>query len=350
MGGEMRRKIIRPKSRGTPSRAAAFKAFGLLLVLVWTVSVGALVTPVPALAAPKSEIVSAADTKVAKAVFKAIDRNRFKDALRLTRQVKSPDVVRVLMWSYLTASRSPAKFNDVKAFLDHRADWPKRRTLLKRAEETLPNDMPANEVLAWFETMGGPVSTAGRVREAEALLALGKTQAAKAKLRKVWVEDNFTKSLEKRFYRRHSKHIAKADNVARMERLIWEERYWPARRQRWRVDETTRKLAVARWGLMKREGNVDKAIADLQKHAPQLINDPGLVYERLRWRRRKGRINDAAALFDSVQGDPVRPDKWWVERRVIARDFLSTAIKKVRKKDAVQKAYAIATNHGLSME
>lgn len=289
-----------------------------------------------------AEIVTKADAKAAQNVFKAIDRNRFKDALRLTRKVKNPDVVRVLMWNYITASRSPAKFNDVKAFLDHHADWPKRKTLLKRAEETMPSKLTPNDVLAWFAVMGGPVSTQGRVREAEALLALKETERAKAKLRKLWVEGNFSKGDEKRFYRRHSKRITKADNVARMERLIWQERYWPARRQLWRVGETTRKLAVARLWLMKREGNVDKAIADLQKHAPHLINDPGLVYERLRWRRRKGRMNDAAAMLDNIKGDPLRPDKWWIERRVIAREFL--------QKENAQKAYAIASQHGLTLE
>mgnify|MGYP002265638698 CR=1 FL=1 len=108
----------------------------------------------------------------------------------------------------------------------------------------------------------------------------------------------------------------------------------------WKVDEATRKLAVARLWLMKRTGNVDKAIADLEKAAPQLLNDPGLVYERLRWRRRKGRLDDAAAMLAEVKGDPVRPDKWWIERHVIARDLLQD--------DKAKAAYAVASRHGLS--
>lgn len=289
-----------------------------------------------------AEIVTPSDVKAAKDVFNAIDHNRFKDALRLTHKVNNPDVVRVLVWSYITASRSPAKFDDVKAFLEHQSDWPQRVTFLKRAEETMPAKMPANEVLAWFQTMGGPVSTAGRIQEAEALLALKQTESASAKLRALWVEENFSKAQEKQFYARHSKFLSKDDQIARLERLIWEERYWPAHRQLWRVDETTRKLGIARLWLMKREGNVDKAIADLQKHAPHLINDPGLVFERLRWRRRKGRIDDAAAMLSSLAGDPVRPDKWWTERALIARDLL--------QHEKPKEAYSITSRHGLSAD
>lgn len=318
------------------------KICSLFVVLVMAVLYAA--TPADA------KLVTNADAKAAKAVFKAIDRNRFKDALRLTRKVKSPGVVRVLMWNYLTASRSPAKFDDIKNFLDHQADWPKRQTLLMRAEETMPAKMLPQDVLAWFGVMGGPLSVQGRAREAEAMLALKDVDGATTRLRALWVEGNFSKSLEKRFYRRHSKRITKADNAQRLERLVWEERYWPARRQLWRVDKITRKLAVARLWLMKREGNVDKAIADLKKVAPHLMADPGLVYERLRWRRRKGRMKDAATLFKGINGNQVRADKWWVERRVIARDYLQDGIKNGHKNGDAKMAYTITSNHGLTVK
>lgn len=287
-----------------------------------------------------AEIVTTSDVKAAKDVFRAIDRNLFKDALRLTHHVKNPDVVRVLVWSYITASRSPAHFGDVKAFLEHHGDWPQRVTLLKRAEETMPAKMLPKDVLKWFETMGGPVSTAGRIREAEALLALNQVDRAKAKLRKLWVDEELNKTQEKQFYGRHSKLLSKEDHVRRLDNLIWEELDGAARRQLSRVDETTRKIATARLLLMKREGNVDKVLTDLQKNAPKLLSDPGLTYERLRWRRRKDRLDDAAAMLKDLAGDPVRPDKWWIERAAVTRHLL--------QKGQSKEAYAVASRHGLS--
>jgi soluble lytic murein transglycosylase len=286
-----------------------------------------------------AEIVTTADAKAAKAVFKAIDRNRFKDALRQAHHVKSPEVVRVLIWSYLTANKSPANFDDIKAFLEHHGDWPRRTKLLSRAEETMPTDLTASGVMKWFDTMGGPVSSAGRMREVKALLALDKTERAKAQIRKIWVKENFTKAQEREFYKRYRKYLTKDDNANRLERLIWDERFWPAYRQLSRVDAGTRRLALARLWLMTRQGNVDKAIADLEKHAPQLLNDPGLIYERLRWRRRKGHMDDAEIMLGKISGDPTHPDKWWTERAVITRDLL--------QHEKYKEAYNIASHHGL---
>ena len=310
-------------------------------------AIGALLTIVILMVAAFPSDVSAkqisdADAKTAKAVFKAIDRNRFKDALKLTKRVKNPDLVRVLVWSYLTAANTPAKFIDVKAFLDKHDGWPKRKAMLKRAEETMPPKFSAAEVMAWFDRMGGPVSTMGRLRKAEAQMKLGLKDVATKELRDLWITGNFTKSQEKHFYRKYRKIISKSDNVARLERLIWQERYWPARRQIWKVDEKTRKLGIARLWLMKREGNVDKAIANLRKIAPELLDHPGLVYERLRWRRRKGRTEDAADLLKDANGDPKRPDKWWKERAILARTLL--------QKDKPKKAYDITSRHGLTPE
>jgi len=293
---------------------------------------------------PPSTLVSRADSKNAVRALKALDRSRFKDAAALTRKVKDSDLKRLLKWQSLVARRSPAKFKTIKAFLDKTKDlgedWPKRKTLLRRAEETMPSGLAPQDVLAWFELMGGPMSNQGRVREAEAHMALEPKGKAPNVLRKIWIERNFTKSQEKRFYRRHKRHITKADNIARLERLVWSEKFWPARRQIWKVDDATRKLAVARLWLMRREGNVDKAIRDVQKKAPHLINHAGLIFERARWRRRKNRTDDAAQLILDFHGDLIRPDKWWTERAILARTYL--------QRDNPQKAYTLTSRHGLT--
>ena len=104
MGGEMSRNLTR-----LTTFKAALQVFGILALVVCglpDVASAASSTP-PTF---KTEIVTPSDAKMAKAVFQAIDRNRFKDALRLAGKVKNPDVVRVLMWHYISASRSPAKF------------------------------------------------------------------------------------------------------------------------------------------------------------------------------------------------------------------------------------------------
>ncbi len=301
-----------------------------------------------------SSLISRVDAKAVRAVYKALDRNRFKDALNLMRRVEDPLLGRVVLWSYLSAPYAPVTFNALVEFIKRHPDWPKRKTLLRRAEIVMPVSMPKKDVLSWFKTMGGPFSIQGRVRAIEARLALANTPTERQHvikaLRAVWVNGDFSKALERRFYRRHKRLLTRGDHKARLERLLWDEKYWPARRQVWRVGVKERKLAHARLWLMRREGNVDKAIGDLKKIAPQLLNQPGLVYERLRWRRRKGRIESAAKLFAKAPGDPVRPGKWWLERADIARSFLerSKALRGREKRAKLEAAYAIVNGYGLT--
>ena len=60
------------------------------------------------------------------------------------------------------------------------------------------------------------------------------------------------------------------------------------------VDKGQRDLARARMALRNFAGGVDAAISRIPV---QLINSPGLVYERVRWRRHKGKDASARELL-----------------------------------------------------
>ncbi|MBF0248529.1 MAG: hypothetical protein HQL36_10740, partial [Alphaproteobacteria bacterium] len=287
-----------------------------------------------------AQTVSASDAKTAKAFYDALDGNRFKDAKRLQHSVQNHELAEVLLWSYISAPRGPSNYDDIAPFLVRHPDWPKRTALLKRAEETLPASMSAKDVLAWLDKNGGPVSTQGRVRQAEAFLALGRKKEAEAAIRDLWVTGSFSQAQEKAFYRKHKNRLTSTDHEARLDRLIWDERYWDAKRQLWKVDNKQRKLALARLLLMQREGDVDRAISDLERTAPELSHHPGLTFERMRWRRRKGRTDEALDVLKSVSGDPLQPDKWWTERVILGRDLL--------RENKPQKAYAVVSAHALT--
>ncbi|MDP7650115.1 MAG: lytic transglycosylase domain-containing protein [Rhodospirillales bacterium] len=150
------------------------------------------------------------------------------------------------------------------------------------------------------------------------------------------MEGNFTKQREKSFYKRYRGYLTRDDHKARLDRLIWEERNWPARRMLWKVKADFRSLSQARLMLMRNEGNVDHAIAQVPDH---LKDDPGLIYERLRWRRRRGRDLSAREMLAQAPARPLWAEKWWIERSILARNAL--------KDGHVSEAYRIARNHGL---
>ena len=85
-------------------------------------------------------------------------------------------------------------------------------------------------------------------------------------------------------------------------------------------DETA--LYRARQLLMSRSYGVDSAIA---KVSDKLKNDIGLKYDRLKWRRRRGRLAPSLEILFTLPKDPVkliRPDKWWKERAILSRSLI----------------------------
>ena len=58
---------------------------------------------------------------------------------------------------------------------------------------------------------------------------------------------------------------------------------------------------------------------------PALRNDPGLLFSRIQYARRAGRIYEAAVMLSLAPHDRaalVNPDRWWSERKVVARTLL----------------------------
>ena len=66
-------------------------------------------------------------------------------------------------------------------------------------------------------------------------------------------------------------------------------------------------------------------------------------YDRLKWRRKRGRVDSSLEILLNIKNNKdymVRPDKWWVERSIIARSLIY--------KKRYEQAYKITSKHGLS--
>ena len=81
-------------------------------------------------------------------------------------------------------------------------------------------------------------------------------------------------------------------------------------------------LYNARLLLMSKSYGVDNAI---RKVPGKLKKDPGLLYDRLKWRRKRGRVDSSLEILLEIKNDPkslVRPEKWWFERQIISRSLI----------------------------
>jgi soluble lytic murein transglycosylase len=266
--------------------------------------------------------------------FGAIDADAFDRARKLTQRVRDPLARKALIWYRLIEQRTGGDFSAYRTFVESNPDWPWRLTLRHRAEGVMPSDLPVRRILDFFGSHA-PQSPYGAERYADALRSVGRTAQARELLRRTWVTGNFPYGDETRFHRRYDDVLSEKLHRQRLERLIWDGRYQAAERQLERIASPGyRQLARARIRLARMKPGVDRAIAAVPDH---LKNNPGLIYERARWRMRKGRYGDTAELVDPPVAGYPHPRKWWHIRHWVAREALAN--------QDIERAYRIAANH-----
>ena len=285
-------------------------------------------------AAADSSGLSTEDREIYKAAFHAADVNRWTDAKSLASQAKDPILAKVITWLYVIRPTSDANFDEIAGFCEDNPDWPKPELLRERGEAALPDDMAQSRVRAYFER-NTPVSATGKVRYAEALMATDEEKAGADLLRKAWIEGNFGERQEQLVLEKHRDLIRSADNNARLDRLLWDGQTHAARALMRHVDSAHAALADARLRLQGMEFGVERAISRVPG---DLQGNPGLLFDRLRWRQHKDMDDEAAAILFHPPADLVRPELWWQARAVQVHRALGQG--------RVREALRLAENHG----
>jgi soluble lytic murein transglycosylase len=132
-----------------------------------------------------------------------------------------------------------------------------------------------------------------------------------------------------------------ADDVwARADMLLWRDNITAAQALLSRLSSDQRAVMNARIGLMK---NVKKIDPLVQAVPNTMLDDPGFLLERARWRERRG--DDAGELellvrIKGSQAPEVARSEIWSEKQSVVRRL-------IRQGDFAT-AYALAADHGLS--
>lgn len=277
---------------------------------------------------------SGADALWTRNSLKAATLARWATAAKYAERVEHPLAAKLLLWRRLGAAPNGTEFAEIDAFLKANPGWPRRRRLIRQAERLMPFDLAPDVTIAWFGERG-PQSAEGAMRLGAALIASGKPAAGRTMIREAWIDGNFTKADGKALYRRFRKLFQSGDHIKRLDRLLWDGKTGAARRMLYMVPPNWRKLAQARYSLRRRRGNVDYLVRRVPR---ELQNDLGLRYERLRWRRRKGK-DSAVELLSGLPDALPRPELWWREKASLAR--------RVLRNGHISQAYEFASSHGL---
>jgi soluble lytic murein transglycosylase len=213
-------------------------------------------------AAAGQSLLTASDRATYEAAFEQIEAEEYGTARLLAGKAENPMVGKVIRWLDLSRSRKddepPADFAEIELFLEQNPDWPARHGLLRAAERAMPESLSAHRARAWFEDHP-PVSVDGTLRFAEALNATEDTARATALLRGAWVDLDFSEEQELAFRQHYAGLLTRDDEIARLERLLWQRKSSAARRQATRVGGDYSLLADARLRLAGRRAGVDRS-------------------------------------------------------------------------------------------
>ena len=254
--------------------------------------------------------------KKSKVVFNAIKKKRWNEANKLAKN--NEVLIKIVDWHFLKQNNSSKFFSKTNNFIKENPDWPQKKLFRKKIELFIDNNLSNKEIIRFFEE-NPPLSTKGAVNYVDALRKENGMDSVKDIARKTWIERKFTKRQSKDFYKKYKNILRVQDHIERIEKLTWIGRSYEARRMLPLVSKNKRNLYNAKIILRRRAGNADYAVSLINK---ELLSDPGIIYERLRWRRKSKLYKTAFELIDPLPNNLKYEKKWWLEISIIVRKLI----------------------------
>ncbi len=291
-------------------------------------------------AATQSTIISKKDFRLAKSIFDAIDKKKWQTAIKLSKKSRDKTLYNLVNYLYLIRSSNAASFYDYAAFISNNPEYPRINRLRYLAEHKINlNASSSKSILKWFGEIK-PLSDYGKIKLGEVYISQGKIQDGSKLIKEGWIKAKLNKSQLRYLRKKYKKIITVSDNIKRADWHAWEGKHWDVQRMLRYLPKDETALYRARQLLMSRSYGVDNAISKVPE---KFKNDIGLKYDRLKWRRRRGRLDPSLEILFTIPKDPiklVRPDVWWKERAILARSLVY--------KKRYARAYKVASNHSMS--
>jgi len=285
-------------------------------------------------AAAIAQTLSTADLEVMRSALATAQGGDWSRAYAGAATIDDPLPLKMLRWMDYARPGAPGRFPEIAEFIEANPEWPGQKALRKHVEEALAGETDA-AAAEWFKRYP-PVSPTGKIREAEMMINSGDLEGGTAALRATWIALDFGPLDEKNFFARFSASLRPEDNAQRTDRLLWDGQSEAAHRMLAVLPPDYRLLAEARLALAAQAANAEALVARVPA---RLRSNPGLVFEQLRWRRKKDMIDAAVQILLAQRNDLVRPAAWWAERQTIARRVLAGG--------NAELAYRIVEQHGL---
>ena len=279
------------------------------------------------------------DFKLAKKAISEMKRSKWSDALKTAKRAKDKSIYNFIQWRHLLRKGNQASYYDYKIFIDKNENYPRIGRVKYLSEHKLSTDKISPKKIIDTFASSKPLSGFGKMILGESYILTNNSEKGVRLIKDGWITAELTKS-ELRFYRKkYKKYLNSKDYIKRADYLAWNNKYWDLKRLLRYLPKDYELLYNARQLLMSKSYGVDNAIS---KVPVKFKNDAGLNYDRLKWRRKRGRVDSSVEILLKIKNTKdylVRPDKWWIEREIISRSLIY--------KKKYELAYKISSNHGM---
>ena len=287
-----------------------------------------------------SKYYSKKDFNIAKKAISEMQKSKWSSSLKIAKKAKDKSIYNFIQWRHLLTAGNQASFYDYKVFIDSNSQYPRIEKLRFLAEHKLSTSkISPKKIIKWF-SQTEPLSGYGKMILGESYALTGDKAKGTKLIKEGWITAKLSKNELKFFRKKFKKFLDAEDYIKRADYLAWNAKYWDLKRISRYLPKDYELLYTARQILMSKGYGVDQAI----KNVPEKFkNDAGLNYDRLKWRRKKGRVDSSAEILLKIKNDRdylVMPDKWWKEREIISRALI------YKKKYEI--AYKISSNHGMT--
>jgi len=287
----------------------------------------------------QSKYYSQKDYAIAKKSILAMEKSQWSKALSLSKKAKDKSIHDFITWRHLLTTGNQASFYEYLTFIKNNENYPRINRIRYLAEHKLSTDkISPKKIINWFES-NEPLSGYGKLILGESFIKTGDIKKGTSLIKDGWIVADLNRSNMKFFRKKYKKFLNADDYIKRADYLAWEGKSWDLKRMLRYLPKDYELLYTARQILMSKSYGVDNAI----KNVPtKLKNDAGLNYDRLKWRRKRGRVDDSLEIIFKVKNNKdylIRPDKWWTERAIMARALIY--------KKKYESAYKVTSKHTL---
>ena len=279
---------------------------------------------------------SAADLAALKQVIEAARKGRDADADAAERTIHDPVARKLAEWIILRSDNISPGFQRYADFVSANPEWPHAALFRRRAENALWNDHVGDaQVLAFF-TKNKPTTAKGHFVFARVLLDKGDRAGATAQVRYAWRYLDCSEAVESIVLDKFGSLLTRADYKVRMDQRFYQDDTEAGLRAAKHLGGSELAIARAWAAVIRRARNAHALLNDVPAAAR---HDAGYIFARVQWLHHENKLEEATRLMLAAPHDAasvIDPDKWWQERRIMARNLLDQHDPRAAYKIAVE--------------